>query len=197
MFCRVKITNMFKVDLSDAFLMVAGIIAFILLLLTKKYPRIKKPVVIILWLAYIFLILSLTLQPLFFSTYRITWDEMKLYGPPWNFKPFSLIIPQWKNVLSGQKGAFRQFFGNIIMFIPAGLLMPLVFKKTQRFLWALLGAFLFTLCIESLQLILCIAGMCMREFDVDDLILNTFGAVLGYLIYRLIFHKGRRKKARG
>ena len=188
---------MFKIEFSDVFLLAAGIIAFILLLLTKKYPRIKKPVIFILGISYLFLILSLTLQPIFISTYKVTWDEMKLYGPPWNLKPFSLIIPQWKNVLAGQKGALRQFFGNIIMFMPAGLLMPFVFKKTRCFLWALLGAFLFTLCIESLQLVLCVAGMCLREFDVDDLILNTFGAVLGHFIYRLIFHTRKHKKVKG
>jgi len=183
---------MFKIDFSDTFLFIAGSAAFVILLLTNKYPKIKKPVVYTLSVSYLFLVLILTLQPLFISSYKITLDEIKLYGLPWNIKPLSLIIPQWKNVLSGQKGAFRQFFGNIIIFIPAGILMPFIFKKTQRFLWALLGAFLFTLCIESLQLILYIAGMCLREFDVDDLILNTFGALIGHGIFKLLFYKSEK-----
>ncbi len=184
---------MFKINFPDVFLFILAVVSFVLLLFTKKYLKIKKPVVYILCGAYLFFILILTLQPLFISSYKITMDEIKLYGLPWNIKPFSLIIPQWRNVLSGQKGAFRQFFGNIIMFMPAGLLMPFIFKKTQRFLWALLGGFLFTLCIESLQFILNLAGMCIREFDVDDLVLNTFGALIGHFIYRLIFQIRRKK----
>lgn len=184
---------MLKVNFPDIFLLISGIIAFALLILTKKYPKIKKPVTALVAAAYLAIILILTMQPLFVSSYKITMDEIKLYGLPWNIKPFSLIIPQWKNVLAGQRGAIRQFMGNIIMFIPAGIIMPFIFKKTKRFFWALLGGFLFTLCIESLQFILCLAGMCMREFDVDDLILNTFGAVIGHIIYRLIFGLKRKK----
>ncbi len=180
---------MLKVNFSDTFLLIAAAMAFFMLLITNRYPKIKKTVVIIVTALYTVLILILTLQPLFISSYKITWGEIKLYGMPWNIKPFSLIGQQWKNVLSGQLGAVRQFFGNIVMFIPAGILMPFVLKKTKHFLWALLGAFLFTFCIESLQLILCIFGMCMREFDVDDLILNTFGAMIGHIVYKVLFHK--------
>ncbi len=180
---------MLKVDFSDTFLLIAACVAFFILLITKRYPKIKKPVVITEAVLYTALILLLTLQPLFISSYKISWDEIKLYGMPWNIKPFSLIVQQWRNVLSGQRGAFRQFFGNIIMFMPAGILMPFIFKKTKRFLWALLGAFLFTFFIESLQFMLCLFGMCLRSFDVDDLILNTVGAVLGHCVYKLLFYK--------
>lgn len=171
-------------------MLITAIIAFFILLLTNKYTKLKKPVVFILSLSYLLLILILTLQPIFISSYKLTVDEVKLSG---NIKPFSLIIPQWRNVLSGQRGAFRQFFGNIIMFMPVGILMPLIFKRTKRFFWMLLGGFLFALSIETLQLVLCFAGMCLRSFDVDDLILNTFGAMLGYIVYLIAFHKKYKK----
>lgn len=186
---------MIKVDFSDTFLLVLAIASAILLFIANRQPKIKKPVVIGVSISYLIVILLLTLQPLFISSYHLTWDEIRLYGLPWNVKPFSLIIPQWKNVLAGQKGAYRQFFGNIIMFIPVGTLMPFIFRKTKYFLWALLGAFLFTFAIESLQFILCIAGMCLREFDVDDLILNTLGALIGHGIYKLIFYHRENKAA--
>lgn len=184
---------MLQVDFSDIFLLSMAIVATIMLLMTKSYPRIKKPIIIIISATYLIIVLLLTLQPLFVSSHRISIDEIRLYGLPWNIKPFSLITQQWKNVLAGQKGAFRQFYGNILMFIPVGILMPFIFKKTQRFRWALLGGFLFTFCIESLQFILCLAGMCLREFDVDDLILNTLGALVGHGIYKLVFYKNEKK----
>ncbi|MCK5129414.1 MAG: VanZ family protein, partial [Clostridiales bacterium] len=165
------------------------------LFVAVRKSNIKKPIVITVSITYLIIMLLLTLQPLFISSYRISWDEIRLYGLPANLKPFSLIAQQWQNVLAGQQGAFRQFFGNIIMFIPVGILMPLLFKKTQRFWRALLGAFLFTFTIEALQLILCIAGMCLREFDVDDLILNTLGAMLGHGIYKILFHHRKAKVA--
>ena len=175
---------MLEIEYSNVFLFAAGVISFILLLLTKKYPKIKKPVIFLLSAGYLLVLLSLSLLPIYISSYKISFDEIR-----GNLKPFSLIVPQWKNMLAGQPGAFRQFFGNIAIFVPAGLLMPFIFKKTQRFLWAVLGGFLFTLCIETLQLILVLASMSYRKFDVDDLILNTLGAVIGYIIYRIIFHR--------
>ncbi len=184
---------MLKVDFSNTFLILAAIVSFTAILMTKKYPNIKKPVIATVSIVYLIIILLLTLQPLFISSHKITIDEIRLYGMPWNIKPFSLIIPQWKNVLLGQKGAFNQFFGNIIIFIPVGILMPFIFKKTKKFLWALLGGFLFTFCIESLQFIIYIAGMCLREFDVDDLILNTFGAIIGHFIYKIMFYTNQYK----
>ncbi len=175
---------MLEIEYSNLFLFLAGMISFILLLLTKKYPKIKRPVIFLLSAVYLFILLSLSLLPIYISSYKISFGEIK-----GNLKPFSLIIPQWKNTLAGQPGAFRQFFGNIAVFVPAGVLMPFIFKKTQRFLWAALGGFLFTLCIETLQLILVLASMSYRKFDVDDLILNTLGAIIGYIIYRIIFHR--------
>ena len=185
---------MLQIDFSDTFLLSLAIVSAVALVVANKVPKIKKPIVLSVSLSYLVIILLLTLQPLFISSHHITIDEMRLYGLPWNIKPFSLIIPQWKNLIAGQRGAFRQFFGNIIMFIPAGILMPFVFRKTQKFWWALLGAFLFTFMIESLQFVLSIAGMCIRELDVDDLILNTLGALIGHGIYKLIFH-GRENRA--
>jgi glycopeptide antibiotics resistance protein len=175
---------MLEIEYSNVFLFAAGVISFILLLLTKKYPKIKKPVIALLSAGYLLVLLSLSLLPIYISSYKISFEEIK-----GNLKPFSLIVPQWRNMLAGQPGAIRQFFGNILIFVPAGLLMPFIFKKTQRFFGALLGGFIFTLTIETLQLILVLASMSYRKFDVDDLILNTLGAIIGYIIYRIIFHR--------
>lgn len=185
---------MLKVDFSNIFLLIIAIVSTIALLMTKKYPNIKKYVVPIVSISYLIIILLLTLQPLFIPLRSITFDDIRLNGLPWNIRPFSLIIPQWKNVLLGQRGAFKQFVGNIVVFIPAGLLMPFIFKKTKKVLWALLGGFLFTFTIESLQFVLCIAGMCLREFDIDDLILNTFGALIGHFIYKVLFYTRHNKE---
>lgn len=68
--------------------------------------------------------------------------------------------------------------GNIGVFIPFGLLIPMVFgERYVRFLFIfLLGLFI----LETLQLI-----TRRGSFDIDDFILNTIGATIGYSIYYL------------
>ncbi len=70
--------------------------------------------------------------------------------------------------------------GNITMFIPSGIVLPVVYRKLNSF-WKTVaaGAFL-SLCIEILQL-----PFSVRASDVDDLILNTAGVAIGYVIYAL------------
>lgn len=80
--------------------------------------------------------------------------------------------------------------GNMIMFIPTGIILPIVYKQLNS-LWKVsaAGAFI-SLCIEILQL-----PFPSRASDIDDIILNTLGVMVGYGIY-LIFKslKGSDKK---
>ena len=70
--------------------------------------------------------------------------------------------------------------GNVVMFIPLGLLLPLVFLKLRKLWKTLLCTALIITAVEILQL-LTLVGSC----DVDDLILNLFGALLGYGFYKM------------
>lgn len=72
--------------------------------------------------------------------------------------------------------------GNIVMFMPIGFLIPLVYDKLNSYKKVVLFGFVTSLIIELTQLFLA------RGTDVDDLILNTIGAVLGYLVF-IIFEK--------
>lgn len=68
--------------------------------------------------------------------------------------------------------------GNAVMFIPSGILLPLVYKKLDS-VWKTTAAGVFiSLCTEILQL-----PFPSRATDIDDLILNTLGIVIGYGIY--------------
>lgn len=70
------------------------------------------------------------------------------------------------------------FFLNIIMCMPLGFLLPLLWKKSRNFArTALTGAGL-SLLIEITQI------FNFRATDVDDLMANTLGTFLGYLIWR-------------
>ena len=73
---------------------------------------------------------------------------------------------------------FINLFGNVICFIPFGLLMPIIYKAFRNFIVVTLLTFSFSLTIEVIQLFYRIGS-----FDVDDLLLNTIGGVIGYVIY--------------
>lgn len=69
--------------------------------------------------------------------------------------------------------------GNVILFIPLGWFLPVVFSKLHKAWKTLLCAALIITAVELTQL-LTLVGAC----DVDDLILNLIGAALGYCLYR-------------
>ena len=68
---------------------------------------------------------------------------------------------------------------NIVLFIPLGLLAPIIWQKMDKLSNVIGVGFLFTLLIEISQL------LNFRSTDVDDVILNVLGAVLGYGLYKL------------
>ncbi len=77
--------------------------------------------------------------------------------------------------------SFRNLFGNIALFIPLGLLYPLTSRR-DTFVSVMLKILITTGLIEIIQYLL-IAG---RSADIDDIILNTLGGLIGYGLYRWI-----------
>lgn len=67
---------------------------------------------------------------------------------------------------------------NVIMCIPFGFMVPLIWQKMKELPYIAVAGFLFSLLIEMSQL------LGSRGTDVDDLIMNTLGAVIGFLIYK-------------
>ena len=68
--------------------------------------------------------------------------------------------------------------GNTAMFIPSGIILPVVYRKLNSFWKVIAVGALISLCIEFLQL-----PFSSRASDIDDLILNTLGVAAGYGIY--------------
>lgn len=69
-------------------------------------------------------------------------------------------------------------FGNAAMFIPVGIVWPACFKKLNNIGKTVLAGAGFSLCIEISQLF-----FYERHSDIDDVILNTTGALIGALIF--------------
>lgn len=94
-----------------------------------------------------------------------------------NFIPFKTI--KMYIDYAYKLNSFENLAGNIFVFLPFGILFPMVRTERNLFLDVFLNAFVFVLGIEIFQLF-----SAFGAFDVDDIILNCFGAVLGYIIYR-------------
>lgn len=79
--------------------------------------------------------------------------------------------------------------GNVIAFMPFGALIRWVIDRKIRWFQAVGYTFLFSLCVELLQLVAKVG-----VFDVDDLILNTLGGLLGFIVYYLLLLINRRSE---
>lgn len=116
------------------------------------------------------------IQPLLF-------DAAAMWPPRYNLKPVIYLTdyPTYREIL-------LNFIGNVAMFIPIGVIWPAVFRKLDR-RWKIIAAGVgFSLCIEILQI-----PFFDRVSDVDDLILNSLGFLMGYGVYLLV---KRMKKAK-
>ncbi len=68
--------------------------------------------------------------------------------------------------------------GNILLFVPLGVFLPACFMKLRRFHKTALAVIVIISCVELIQA-LTLLGSC----DIDDLILNTAGACIGYGLF--------------
>lgn len=78
--------------------------------------------------------------------------------------------------------------GNVVVFLPVGAFLPGLFAGCRKIFLTVLLSFEFSLTVEMIQLV-CKVGC----FDVDDIILNTLGGFLGYLLYWILRWAWRKK----
>lgn len=79
--------------------------------------------------------------------------------------------------------------GNVVAFVPFGALIRWVLNRKVRWYQAAGYTFLFSLSVELLQL-----AARVGVFDVDDLLLNSLGGLIGFWIYYLLLVLNRRSE---
>ncbi|MCA0992632.1 VanZ family protein [Pseudalkalibacillus hwajinpoensis] len=121
--------------------------------------------------------LGIYLLALFYATLFIY--NYYPYGKSVNLVLFDSIKLMWE---SGSYWLIlKNIIGNILLFMPLGFLMPLVSKKGRSFLIIGIIGFLTSTVIELLQYF-----VAHRIFDIDDILLNAFGALVGYGAYHFV-----------
>ena len=99
----------------------------------------------------------------------------------YNLIPFKEIERFW--IYRKELGihSFFNLAGNILGFMPAGFFIPMLWEERKGFWFTACVTFEMSLLLEILQLIFRVGS-----FDVDDLILNTLGGILGYLLLKMV-----------
>lgn len=117
-------------------------------------------------------------QPMF-----IDWSHQ--FPIRWNLWPLVYLMdyPTRREIL-------LNIIGNTTMFIPIGIILPIVYKSLNTHMRAIAAGLGFSLVIEILQL-----WVYDRVSDIDDLILNSLGYLVGYGLLVLI-RTIKRKRAK-
>ena len=97
--------------------------------------------------------------------------------------PFRINLIPFVNLFDydSKKDLLLNVIGNTAMFIPSGIVLPIIYRKLNNFWKVIAAGAMISLCIEIIQL-----PFRVRASDVDDLILNVLGVVIGYGIYATV-----------
>lgn len=98
-----------------------------------------------------------------------------------NFVPFKTIKMYIQYYDLPGLRSFSNLFGNVLIFIPVGLMLPMVHRASKNILVAIINTLFFIVGIEVFQLF-----SNFGAFDVDDIILNMFGVLIGSCIYKIV-----------
>lgn len=142
-------------------------------------------------LLLMFVNLAVIIRFVFFPMSRVNGKVQPLRFDPSAVFPFKLNLIPFVHIseYDSKKELLLNLIGNTAMFIPTGVILPIIYKKLNTF-WKVIGVgALISLCIEMIQL-----PFFERTSDVDDLLLNTLGVAIGCLVYKLVLKliKSRR-----
>lgn len=94
-----------------------------------------------------------------------------------NFIPFKTIL-YYLNGGPNLNVSFINLIANLIAFTPLGFMLPFLNQNKTRIKRCIAVSFAISLAFEIIQLL---TGT--GSFDIDDLILNTLGAIIGFVLY--------------
>ncbi|MDE6751353.1 MAG: VanZ family protein [Eubacterium sp.] len=164
------------IDRGAAFIIEMGILFIYAIIMLIRKVKFKKFVLNLAFGFYISVIIALCFFPL------ITFGGFYV---PNNFIPFKSTIDSVSSFL--RNDAWHDFIpviGNFVMLMPLGVFYSIYVKNYKmRFLYV----FLFSVSIEAMQFIVgLIIGCNYRSTDIDDVILNTIGGIIGILLFGFV-----------
>ncbi|MBQ4231821.1 MAG: VanZ family protein [Lachnospiraceae bacterium] len=150
---------------------------------------VKKSIYMFLRIVFIVYVFVLSYLVFFSERYgRIRYDS-----PQSNLVPFQEIhryLSQFREITFL---AIINVIGNTLIFVPFGALLFIFSKKLAKFHNTVLLSLLLSLAIETTQYFTRVG-----VFDVDDIMLNTLGGIIGWIIYKIVYgiYKGVSRRGR-
>ncbi|MGF6355608.1 glycopeptide antibiotics resistance protein [Paenibacillus sp. 4624] len=109
----------------------------------------------------------------------------------YNLVPFETIRPLLlERERYSTEARIKNLFGNIVLFIPLGIWIPWLFHRYRSWFRLTFIVVLILLLVETIQLITRVGSL-----DVDDIILNTVGAWIGFAGFRLLIGSPRKTRS--
>ena len=133
--------------------------------------------------------LAVLLRFVFYPAERVNGHVQPLLFDPDAVFPLRVNPVPFVHILEydSLRDTLLNIIGNAVMFIPTGIVLPVLYKRLNSF-WRVTAAGAgISLAVELLQL-----PFSVRATDIDDLILNTLGCMTGYAVYagiRAVFRK--------
>lgn len=124
-----------------------------------------------------------------FGFYASLMVQMGIFSRPFGSTRIVKWIPF--NVPGGEYLVFVYALANLVIFIPFGILVPKVFRGVNTVWKMALVTFITSVCIELIQYVLACGYS-----EVEDVIMNVAGGVIGYLIIKFIEKRKNEKRER-
>lgn len=106
----------------------------------------------------------------------------------YNLQPFKEIMRYWRyRDVIGYEMVIINLVGNVGVFIPFGLLLPIIYKPLKKWYALLPVGMIFSIVIECIQLVTRVGAL-----DIDDVILNVTGIMLGFVLLKVIYFIRRK-----
>ncbi|WP_341300381.1 VanZ family protein [Lysinibacillus sp. FSL H8-0500] len=156
------------------YIIIRGIVFWV----QRKSFQLKKELILFFFIVYCVGLASQTIIPKFeFGNVEFGIISNN-FGFNINLIPFRVIQDTYETIFYRHYYDYFiiNFLGNIIIFIPFGFFIPILFKKVNKFKEITIIGCILSVGKEIIQLLL------YRSFDIDDLWLNTLGVCIGYLL---------------
>lgn len=151
-------------------LLMVSLIAF--LCYKKRKMNVRQAVCLILLTFYLLLVVTST-----------------VFGRNPGKRSYNLtLFWSYGEIAKGSKTILREVLLNVILLIPAGVLLPLVYNRPLHWVHGLLFGILISGTVETLQLITC-RGL----FELDDIFHNTLGCMAGCMMCSRLLNRIKRK----
>lgn len=152
------------------------LIVFTSFFISKKNISSKERFYILSFIFYLLSLFKFTMLPI---TYLYAGHKVHYPNLYQNLIPFKTIVDTF------QHGNHIQNVGNVLLLLPLPILLQLISQKKYSFLKAFTTCLIVSMSIETAQCIIDLLTQYPNKVvDIDDVILNGFGGILGWFIYK-------------